>query len=46
MEAYARLDGGSRFDFVLITNDFDPARLEAACDRRGQQSALFEWSCM
>ena len=41
-EAYARLeDFGRDFDFVLVTNEFDAARLSAACERRRQNAALF-----
>ena len=41
-EAYARLeDRGEDFDFVLVTNEFDAARLVAACDRRRQNAFLF-----
>lgn len=41
-EAYARLeDAGRDFDFVLVTNEFDAARLNAACERRRQNAALF-----
>jgi hypothetical protein len=41
-EAYARLESaGQDFDFVLVTNEFDPARLTAACERRRPNSALF-----
>lgn len=41
-EAYARLeDQGRDFEFVLITNEFDAARLAAACERRRQNAALF-----
>ncbi len=41
-EAYARLeDAGKDFDYVLITNEFDAARLAAACDRRAQNASLF-----
>jgi hypothetical protein len=41
-EAYARLeDAGRDFDFVLVTNEFDAARLSAACERRRQNAALF-----
>jgi hypothetical protein len=41
-DTYARLeDAGRDFDFVLITNEFDAARLTAACDRRTQNAALF-----
>jgi hypothetical protein len=40
--AYARLeDAGEDFDFVLVTNEFDAARLVAACDRRRQAGPLF-----
>jgi hypothetical protein len=41
-EAYARLeDEGRDFDFVLVTNEFDAARLVAACDRRRPGTHLF-----
>jgi hypothetical protein len=41
-DAYARLeDAGRDFDFVLVTNEFDAARLTAACDRRRANAALF-----
>mgnify|MGYP006877780025 CR=1 FL=1 len=41
-EAYARLDDAGRdFDFVLVTNEFDAARLVAACERRRPNAALF-----
>jgi hypothetical protein len=41
-EAYARLEeAGKDFDYVLITNEFDAARLVAACDRRRQNGNLF-----
>lgn len=41
-EAYARLESaGKDFDYVLITNEFDAARLKAACERRKQNAALF-----
>ncbi len=41
-EAYARLeDEGRDFDFVLVTNEFDAARLVAACDRRRPGAYLF-----
>lgn len=41
-EAYARLeDEGRDFDFVLVTNEFDAARLVAACDRRRPGAHLF-----
>jgi len=39
---YTRLeDVGRDFDFVLITNEFDAARLVAACDLRGQNTNIF-----
>jgi len=41
-EAYARLEsGGQDFDYVLVTNEFDAARLRAACERRRQNAFLF-----
>lgn len=41
-EAYARLEAaGEDFGYVLVTNEFDPARLAAACDNRRQNAALF-----
>jgi hypothetical protein len=41
-EAYARLESAGRdFDYVLVTNEFDAARLKAACERRRQNAALF-----
>jgi hypothetical protein len=41
-EAYSRLENaGDDFAFVLVTNEFDAARLAAACDRRGQNVPLF-----
>lgn len=41
-EAYARLEeAGEDFDFVLVTNEFDAARLVAACERRRANGALF-----
>jgi hypothetical protein len=41
-EAYARLeDLGRDFEFVLVTNEFDAARLSAACERRRQNAGLF-----
>lgn len=41
-DTYARLDeAGQNFDFVLITNEFDAARLVAACERRRQNAMLF-----
>jgi hypothetical protein len=41
-DTYARMeDAGRDFDFVLITNEFDAARLAAACNRRRPNAALF-----
>jgi hypothetical protein len=41
-DTYSRLeDAGQDFDFVLITNEFDAARLSAACNRRRPNAALF-----
>lgn len=41
-EAYVKLEGaGEVFDYVLVTNEFDPARLLAACERLSGNSQLF-----
>lgn len=41
-EAYARLESSGRdFGYTLITNEFDAARLKAACERRRQNADLF-----
>ncbi len=41
-ESYARLEAAGRdFEYVLITNEFDAARLKAACERRKQNASLF-----
>lgn len=41
-DAYSRLeDAGRDFEFLLITNEFDAARLSAACNRRRPNAALF-----
>jgi hypothetical protein len=41
-EAYARLeDAGHDFAFTLVTNEFDAARITAACERRRQNAYLF-----
>lgn len=41
-EAYARLEAaGEPFDYTLLTNEFDPARLLAACERRSGGHVLF-----
>ncbi|SCG38460.1 hypothetical protein [Micromonospora coxensis] len=34
-------EAGQDFEYVLITNEFDPARLAAACEVRRQNSPLF-----
>lgn len=42
-QAYARLEAaGEKFDYVLITNEFDAARLVAACDNRVGNQSLFD----
>lgn len=41
-QAYERLESAGRdFGYVLITNEFDAARLRAACERRRQNAPLF-----
>lgn len=41
-ESYARLESaGKDFEYTLITNEFDAARLKAACERRKQNAVLF-----
>ena len=41
-EAYARLESaGQDFGYTLVTNEFDAARLKAACERRRQNAPLF-----
>lgn len=41
-ESYARLEAAGRdFEYTLITNEFDAARLKAACERRKQNATLF-----
>lgn len=41
-EAYVKLENaGEVFEYVLITNEFDPARLLAACERLSGNSLLF-----
>jgi len=41
-DAYARLESaGKDFDYVLVTNEFDAARLVAACERRRANASLF-----
>jgi hypothetical protein len=40
--AYSRLESSRRqFDYVLVTNEFDPARLAAACEAMDGASLLF-----
>jgi hypothetical protein len=41
-DAYSRLEArGTDFEYVLVTNEFDPARLAAACDNRRPNGYLF-----
>lgn len=41
-DTYARLEAsGESFEYVLVTNEFDPARLAAACEMRRQNQAIF-----
>ena len=41
-QTYERLESaGEDFAYVLITNEFDAARLRAACERRRQNAPLF-----
>jgi hypothetical protein len=41
-QAYDRLEAaGTDFDYTLLTNEFDAARLKAACERRRQNAPLF-----
>ena len=41
-EAYSRLESaGQAFDYTLVTNEFDPARLAAACENRRGVNLLF-----
>jgi hypothetical protein len=41
-ETYARLESaGQDFGYTLVTNEFDAARLKAACERRRQNAPLF-----
>ena len=40
--SYARLErAGQSFDYVLVTNEFDPARLVAAAERQREGNPLF-----
>lgn len=41
-EAYVRLNTGRPFRYVLVTNEFDAARLKAACESVGGNAPLFE----
>jgi hypothetical protein len=38
---YSRLNRGRKFDYVLITNEFDAARLVRACERPSGNADLF-----
>jgi hypothetical protein len=41
-EAYTHLESsGESFAYVLLTNEFDPARLAAACENRRENSEIF-----
>ena len=40
-DAYVRSNAGLPFDHVLVTNEFDAARLRAACDRLSGNAFLF-----
>lgn len=41
-QTYERLESaGKDFSYVLVTNEFDAARLRAACERRRQNAPLF-----
>lgn len=41
-QTYERLESmGEDFAYVLVTNEFDAARLRAACERRRQNAPLF-----
>ena len=41
-QMYERLEAaGEDFAYVLVTNEFDAARLRAACERRRQNAPLF-----
>ena len=43
LETYSRLEfDGKRFDFVFLTNEFDAARLVAACQRRQGHRRMFD----
>jgi hypothetical protein len=40
-DAYVRVNAGRPFEHVLITNEFDAARLKAACERLAGNAFLF-----
>jgi len=40
-EAYVRVNAGPPFDYVLVTNEFDAARLKAACQKLAGNAYLF-----
>jgi hypothetical protein len=40
-DAYVRANTGAPFDYVLVTNEFDAARLKAACQRLAGNTYLF-----
>ncbi|GAA1915480.1 hypothetical protein GCM10009737_16110 [Nocardioides lentus] len=41
-DAYARLESlGKNFGYVMVTNEFDPARLAAACEMRQLNELIF-----
>jgi len=40
-DAYVRSNTGAPFDYVLVTNEFDAARLKAACQRLAGNTYLF-----
>ncbi len=40
-DAYVRVNSGRMFDYVLVTNEFDAARLLAACERLSGNAPLF-----
>lgn len=40
-DAYVRLNAGRPFRYVLVTNEFDAARLKAACEAVGGNAPLF-----
>lgn len=41
-DAYVRVNTGSPFSHVLVTNEFDAARLKAACQRLAGNAYLFD----